>query len=122
MRARSISGVVMRTTTTTTSTRHFSDLFFSFSQSDLHNLAFFLLLAAVACTISHFPCLSLSLSLLSFSHHSLLYECRYITALTFVTGTYRRSLMYMYVRPLEDCFFSKPYVYVCANQASSEMR
>ena len=83
--------------------------FFFSSRSDLHNLAFFSL-RSTSCRLYN-SSLSLSLSLCP-SHNSLLYVYRYITALTFVTRTHKRSLMYMYVCYLEDCFFLKLYIYI----------
>lgn len=129
----------MRTTTTT---RYFLISFYLFPSLRVTCIILRFFFDGTSCRLynSH---LSLSLALssssspsisllfcLCLSHNSLPYARHYITALTFVTSIYRRSLVCIYVRPLEDCFFPKLhihiylsiYIYVCASHAFSEMR
>lgn len=107
----------------TTTTRYFLISFYLSSSLRVTCiiLRLFLMVLAVACTIPIFLSLSLfsfspSVSLLfclCLSHNSLPCARHYITALTFVTRIYRRSLMCIYVRPLEDCFFPKLHIHIC---------
>ncbi len=103
----------------TTTTRYFLISFYISSSLRVTCiiLRFFLMVLAVVCTIPIFflsPSLSVSLLFcLCLSHNSLPCARHYITALTFVTSIYGRSLMCIYVRPLEDCFFPKLHVYMC---------
>lgn len=113
--ARPIFSMVMRTTTTT---RHFfQSLSFPFSPSDLHNLAFSLLVLAVAGTIL----ISLSLSL-PFSH-TILLNTRIVTSLYQLSSLAYISnpwCICVCVRPLkEDC--SSPKMYVCEPGILSKM-